>query len=502
MSFLGVRVTRREPWEVSDELWAVIEPLLPRRERRYRYPGRKRIDDRKTLQGILSVLHTGIQREYLPQEPGFGADPTCWRRLAVWQQAGVWAQLQHVLLDRLRAANRLDFSRAAIDSSRVPAKRGRSRPKVCPSPVDRGRPGSKHHVLTDGGTVRRVSLTGGHRNDVTQLLPLIDTVPPVRGRRGRPRRKPRALYADRGYDHGIYRRRLRRRNIVFRIAHRGQAHGSGPGRIRWVAEAAIAHLHGPRRLRVRWETHDDMHDAFLQLAGAPTDRVCAGAERHRGVLLDRTDPRPPDLAHRPAAPRCRDVRGGAGGDGHRSVVGNLLTGNVALPGRFPGGYCLVWAVRGVLLAAFGLSSSLLEAAAIATTASTLVPLTSISLNTEIDYLPGPERLRVFTTDSALLVQRTPPGVGIVSVMDDGQTGAAGQREVVYAAAGQCTGAGVVDRESEQPAGAEPVADHGQGLGGVGVPEGALDGEAGVQPGQCGQTVTASPMRQNRVGRCP
>ncbi len=58
---LGVAMARRRPWEVSDELWAVIEPLLPKRERRFRHPGRKRIDDRKTLQGVLLVLYTGIQ---------------------------------------------------------------------------------------------------------------------------------------------------------------------------------------------------------------------------------------------------------------------------------------------------------------------------------------------------------------------------------------------------------------------------------------------------------
>jgi transposase len=93
-------MARRKPWEVSDELWAVIEPLLPKHERRFRYPGRKRIDDRKTLQGVLFVLYTGVQWEFLPQELGFGSGPTCWRRLAEWQEAGVWEELQRVLLDR------------------------------------------------------------------------------------------------------------------------------------------------------------------------------------------------------------------------------------------------------------------------------------------------------------------------------------------------------------------------------------------------------------------
>ena len=260
-------MTRPKPWEISDELWAVIEPLLPRRERRFRYPGRRRIEDRKTLQGILFVLYTGIQWEFLPQELGFGSGPTCWRRLAEWQQAGVWDELQHVLLNKLRHADQWDFSRAVVDSSHVHAKRGRSSPKVGPSPVDRGRPGSKHHVLTDArGTPLCVALTSGNRNDITQLIPLVEAIPRVRGRPGRPRHRPRELCADRAYDHHAYRTRLRQHRITPRIAGRGTEHGSGLGRLRWVAEAAIAWLHGPRKLRTRWETRDDIHEGFLRIA--------------------------------------------------------------------------------------------------------------------------------------------------------------------------------------------------------------------------------------------
>ena len=81
---------------------------------------------------------------------------------------------------------------------------------VGPSPVDRGRPGSKHHLICDaGGIPLAVSVTGGNRNDVTQLVPLVDAIPPIRGRRGRPRRRQRELFADRGYDHDVYRRQLR-----------------------------------------------------------------------------------------------------------------------------------------------------------------------------------------------------------------------------------------------------------------------------------------------------
>lgn len=260
-------MARPKPWEISDELWAVIAPILPSHERRFRYPGRRRIDDRKALQGVLFVLYTGIQWEFLPQELGFGSGPTCWRRLAEWQQAGVWDELQQVLLDKLRAANQLDFSRATVDASHVQAKRGRSSGKVGPSPVDRGRPGSKHHVITDAcGTPLRVSLTGGNRHDVTQLVPLVEAIPSVRGQPGRPRRRPGAVYADRAYDHDKHRAVLRMHRITPVIARRGHAHGSGIGTLRWVAEAAIAWLHGPRKLRMRWETRDDMHNGFLQLA--------------------------------------------------------------------------------------------------------------------------------------------------------------------------------------------------------------------------------------------
>jgi transposase len=121
-------VARRKPWEVDDELWAVVEPLVPKVERRYRHPGRKRHPDRLVFQGILFVLHTGIAWEYLPQELGFGSGMTCWRRLAEWTEAGVWPRLHEVLLAKLRSANALDFSRAVVYGSHIRALKGEPRP--------------------------------------------------------------------------------------------------------------------------------------------------------------------------------------------------------------------------------------------------------------------------------------------------------------------------------------------------------------------------------------
>jgi transposase len=110
---------------VSDELWGLIEPLIPKVARRHRFPGRKRLDDRMVLTGILFVLQTGIPWEYLPQEMGCGSGMTCWRRLREWQEAGVWQRLHGLLLAKLHEAERIDWSRAAIDSSYVRALGGR-----------------------------------------------------------------------------------------------------------------------------------------------------------------------------------------------------------------------------------------------------------------------------------------------------------------------------------------------------------------------------------------
>ena len=108
-------------------------------------------------------------------------------------------------------------------------------------------------------------LTGGNRNDITQMIPLVDAIPPVRGRRGRPRRRPRELYGDRAYRSREGRRQLRRRGIKAKIAAPNSAHGSGLGKKRWVVERTIAWLHQYRRLRVRYERRDDIHEAFLAI---------------------------------------------------------------------------------------------------------------------------------------------------------------------------------------------------------------------------------------------
>jgi transposase len=107
---------------LDDELWALIEPLLPPpKPRRIRYPGRKPLDNRAVLTGILFVLQTGLRWDLLPREMGCGSGMSCWRRLRDWQAAGVWVQLHEVLLARLRAADQIDWSRVIVDSSSIRA---------------------------------------------------------------------------------------------------------------------------------------------------------------------------------------------------------------------------------------------------------------------------------------------------------------------------------------------------------------------------------------------
>jgi transposase len=212
------------------------------------------------------VLFTGIAWRHLPRE--LGCSPaTAHRRLQEWQRAGAWASLHRELLRRLDAAGRIDWSTAVIDGSHVGALFGGLH--TGPSPVDRARTGSKHHLLTDAtGVPLAISLTGGHRNDVTQLLSLIDGMAPIRGKIGRPRRRADRVLADRGYDHDKYRRALWARGVKPVIARRGVDHGSGLGNERWVVERTFAWLHNFRRLRTRYERDAELHLAFMLLGCA------------------------------------------------------------------------------------------------------------------------------------------------------------------------------------------------------------------------------------------
>lgn len=157
---------------------------------------------------------------------------------------------------------------------RLLARRGRQlfhpRPgrweKTGPNPTDRRRAGSKHHLLTDAqGIPLSVILTKANRHDVTQLLPLVRAIPPIRGKPGAPKRKPKLVQADRAYDSDPHRAALLALGIQSQIARRRTKHGSGLGKTRWVVERTIAWLHWFRRLRIRYERLPSIHEAFLKI---------------------------------------------------------------------------------------------------------------------------------------------------------------------------------------------------------------------------------------------
>jgi transposase len=112
---------------VTDELWEIIEPLLPPEPPRPK-GGRPHVPNRAALTGIVFVLKSAIPWEMLPQEMSCGSGSTCWRRLRDWQEAGVWRELHRVLLERLGEADEIDWEHASLDSASVAAKRGAKKP--------------------------------------------------------------------------------------------------------------------------------------------------------------------------------------------------------------------------------------------------------------------------------------------------------------------------------------------------------------------------------------
>lgn len=260
---------------ISEELWNRIAPHLPPERPKHR--GRKPLSHRKALTGIVFVLKTGIPWEDLPQEMGCGCGMTCWRRLRDWQEAGVWARILAALHDELGRTGQIDWSRASLDSSSVRAVRGGA--ATGPNPTDRGKPGSKHHMIVDrqGIPLAAPKLTAANEHDSQQLGPMLDAIRPIRRPRGRSRRRPAKLHADKAYDSRYSRIACRLRGIRPRIARRGIESSTRLGRFRWVVERTLAWLHRYRRLAIRYERRDDIHQAFLVLAAI---MICWNFLRH------------------------------------------------------------------------------------------------------------------------------------------------------------------------------------------------------------------------------
>ena len=138
-----------------------------------------------------------------------------------------------------------------------------------PNPTDRGKPGTKRHLITDRqGIPLAALLTGANRHDSLVFDALIDAVPPIKRPSGQRRKRPTKLHADKGYDYPRCRQALTRRHIKSRIARKGVESRDRLGRHRWVVERTLAWLNRYRRLTIRYEWRVDIHQAFLSLGCA------------------------------------------------------------------------------------------------------------------------------------------------------------------------------------------------------------------------------------------
>ncbi len=137
--------------------------------------------------------------------------------------------------------------------------------KTGPNPTDRGKNGSKRHLIVDGqGTPLAIEHTGANVHDSEMAIALVDGIPPIKQPRGRPRKRPDEVLGDRAYDaEEKIRQPLRQRKTTPLIPKGNTEHGRGLGKFRYVVEAAFDWLFNQRRLRVRYEKRDDIHQAFL-----------------------------------------------------------------------------------------------------------------------------------------------------------------------------------------------------------------------------------------------
>ncbi|WP_447008404.1 IS5 family transposase [Saccharothrix isguenensis] len=253
---------------VPDELWALVKPSIPRFKARAQGGGTAPVDDRAAFTAIVYVLTSGCGWRELP--PSFGVTvPTAHRRFTEWTKAALWRRLHQAVLAELGSRGEVDWSRAILDAASVRAKKGAN--LTGPNPVDRGKPGSKIHVVSDrAGIPLAVGVSAANLHDSQALKPMLMAIPRIRSRRGPRRFRPAKLRADKAYDIDHLRRWVRQRGIIPRIARKGIESSQRLGRHRWVIERTISWLTGYRRLTIRYERQADNYCGFLTFAATLT----------------------------------------------------------------------------------------------------------------------------------------------------------------------------------------------------------------------------------------
>jgi putative transposase len=261
------KTTLETIWYTPDDLWDKLRPLLGR-EKQPGTVGRPPVPFRTCLDGILYVLRTGCQWKHAPGE--FGSGSTLHRRFQEWARRGVFKRIRRLLLKEYDELRGIQWRWQALDSATTKAPLGGA--ATGKSPVDRGKLGTKRHVLTDQrGAPIGIEVTGANRHDSRAARATLGSIPVKRP-------APDAgggqhLTADKGYDYPLVRRTLKRRGYT---AHIPQRDGQPPKQRgkrrykpkRWVVERAHSWTNRYRRLLVRWEKKETNYLALVHFAFA------------------------------------------------------------------------------------------------------------------------------------------------------------------------------------------------------------------------------------------
>lgn len=241
-------------WKIPNEMWSRIRPLFPP-EKEPGTPGRPPVPFRQVIDGILFVLRTGCQWKALPN--CFGSGSTVHRRFQQWERSGIIDAIMEMMLgwyDRIRG---IEWEWQAADTKMAPAPLGGH--ETGPNPTDRGKVGTKRHLLVDGrGVPLAVHLSGANRHDLKGLGHLLGKEGMLVTRPEPDEGSPQHLCLDKAYDAEEAESLLERSGYTGHIKRQGEKDEPGVGEVvyparRWKVERSISWLNNLRKLRVRWE---------------------------------------------------------------------------------------------------------------------------------------------------------------------------------------------------------------------------------------------------------
>ena len=259
----------RRPWQLSDELWEKIAPLIP--------PGKphplgchhSRVPDRRAMEAILFVLRTGCQWNAL-NAPEICSSSSAHRRFQEWIAAGVFLEMGKQGLYEYDELKGIDWDWQAMDGAMTKAPLGGE--KTGPNPTDRAKRGTKRSLLTDGGGIPLgVSVEGANRNDFKMARQTLESVPIPRPEPTP--ENPQGLSLDKGYDYEEIRALVAEFGYTAHIRPRGEEAAAikrevGYKARRWVVERAHSWMNRFRRILIRWEKKPENYLAMLHLACA------------------------------------------------------------------------------------------------------------------------------------------------------------------------------------------------------------------------------------------